>query len=141
MNMRQIFSKVILYSCSNLSVVSIISLKSGLGYSSACSTLMMPSTNSVIRHQKLMNQSLGLDPQTSTSSDLPCRIAAPGLCPFQSLRQYPLYERHYRLDLDILSYTLSQMKVMLSLLGSPLPYKSCLIRRYSPRITDDTDMY
>jgi hypothetical protein len=60
--MRQLFSKVTLYSCSNLSVVSIISLKSGRGYSSACNTLTIPSRNSVMHTPKSDEPKLGSNP-------------------------------------------------------------------------------
>ena len=35
---------------------------------------------------------------------------------------------------------LNRRKKMLSLLGSRLPYRSCLIRKCSPETDDDTDM-
>ena len=61
------------------------------------------------------------------------------LQPFSTGASISLVQRHYRLDPDTSSYTLSQTMEMLSLLGSRLPYRSCLISKHSPETDDDRD--
>lgn len=55
-------SNQMLYFSINERVVFIISLKSGLGYSSACSTLTMPSTSSVMQTPKAEEPKPGSSP-------------------------------------------------------------------------------